>query len=833
MNYITLEKTETYPKICWRNIFPDKIRKSFFTIDEKTGIKRVFSQLDILKLLPPEITTGTNLDLLDRESDKGVISKIWNTYSVSRKTYETIQTNIIRQAKNGNYSYENFPPFLALKNTLKDLLAALAPDTAAGYEADISEIIKEFLNGIESISYISIYNNFKKENLRNLDLRHVFEKDLKDFYDRLTCLTLIASTWFYWERNESDVTNNLSLIIFPCHPVTVSDKSSAKDWRETQIQTESMMAKKLLAEAEKDFESDNYISCEKKCRKINAMSFAEDSVLGKACYLIVKCHNIPGMHYDGNYNSENFIRRAISLGCSDACCEWKALHMETLLYKPVPSISSSACVVYNCSPDAEQIQYFLKTLPLDMQRDYHEKSVLHASSPAELCRTISPEKRIRYLLINDDFSKNFQNLLIILDNIKSWKSSHNGSASPFITPDWTNISVYLRVREEDYCALLDTALKHMDGISIHVHIIDDAKWAAQNLLSHCPLFYPIRSLSENILNNQSVVLNYTIISSNHNDLTEWLIREAFWLGAFRYPGITLAINVISPDAELTEARLRYTCPGIFGTLPDSDCTSSVKFTFKTIPGKSETNSLFSPTLFTYLDETADAKNSFHYFVINADNDISGLNLAVRIREWSIRRMLHTERFPRHSTFPVIAFYCRNSDIAHLSESMIVQMEEHGDSWYNNYSLVPFGMLHEHYSWDELDGGYFEAIARSVHLQYCNISPDESLQKKNIALEDYYNRCHNRDSSMAAALSIPYRLFQTRTEVSDHILPDNLNPYTMNVYTDKSSIKNMAEQFQTSYKPNKQALLLYEHTRWVRLMLSEAGFVHHRKKQSVT
>lgn len=47
--------------------------------------------------------------------------------------------------------------------------------------------------------------------------------------------------------------------------------------------------------------------------------------------------------------------------------------------------------------------------------------------------------------------------------------------------------------------------------------------------------------------------------------------------------------------------------------------------------------------------------------------------------------------------------------------MVVQLEEHGDRWYNNYSLIPFGMLINRYSYDNLSGGYFEKAAQSAHL----------------------------------------------------------------------------------------------------------------------
>ena len=47
---------------------------------------------------------------------------------------------------------------------------------------------------------------------------------------------------------------------------------------------------------------------------------------------------------------------------------------------------------------------------------------------------------------------------------------------------WYKIAIYIRVKEDEYSALIDTALKRLGDYTVRVYIIDDNKWAAQYLL---------------------------------------------------------------------------------------------------------------------------------------------------------------------------------------------------------------------------------------------------------------------------------------------------------------------------------------------------------------
>lgn len=122
--------------------------------------------------------------------------------------------------------------------------------------------------------------------------------------------------------------------------------------------------------------------------------------------------------------------------------------------------------------------------------------------------------------------------------------------------------------------------------------------------------------------------------------------------------------------------------------------------------------------------------------------------------------------------------------------MVVQMTDCGNSWYNNYNLISFGSLRDRYSWDQLDGGYLERVAESTHLEYCGCEASASLETKTDYLKDYFDRSYNRDSSMAVALSMTYRLFQTDVNSTDHILADAGSEDSIEV-----QITALAEKFE--------------------------------------
>jgi hypothetical protein len=337
------------------------------------------------------------------------------------------------------------------------------------------------------------------------------------------------------------------------------------------------------------------------------------------------------------------------------------------------------------------------------------------------------------------------------------------------------------------------------------------KKAAQQLLSNCPLFTPIANMPADRLKNKPVTINFNIISQDNVDLTEWLVREAFWMGCFHYSSLTLKINIISPEASHVEQVLRLNCPGIFTDVSGIDGTSKVEI--NPIPVKS----IYSPELFKALELLiAHNQYAYNYHVVSTKSDIDNLDFAIKIREWNIRNIIASGKSPQKSALNVIAFYCQNTDIAYLANHLVVQTTDSGNQWFNNYNLVSFGTLYDRYSWLKIDGGYLEKMAQCTHLQYSGAKISASYNGTVSNLKDYFSRCYNRDSSMAVALSMPYRLFQTESDDGRHIIPVEGYEHLSAV-----SILAMADLFKNAIKSNdnENSLLRYEHSRWLRWAIS--------------
>lgn len=110
----------------------------------------------------------------------------------------------------------------------------------------------------------------------------------------------------------------------------------------------------------------------------------------------------------------------------------------------------------------------------------------------------------------------------------------------------------------------------------------------------------------------------------------------------------------------------------------------------------------------------------------------------------------------------------------------------------------------------------EKVAQSTHLQYSHANATDSCTQKLEKLKDYFLRSYNHDSSMAVALSMPYRLFQTETNDTSHIISSDseIVPYLI-----PNDIKEIANLFSSCRLNNQQNLLNFEHSRWLRWALS--------------
>lgn len=789
------------PRICWSSLFPNAFCTEYQTSisNQKDRIKTT----ELIKIFIPEkyrLEKGN--DFLNKSET--YLSNYWGGKKEGNHHCNLIKRNILRYEKNISDSKHSL--FASIQSACTDVLRVLSSDFLELYQKDIHKLYQEIQNNPDALS-----------GLETVDFEALIPQNNTDsitaLSDQLAFLVIIASTWLIWclPKYKKDA-EELSFIIFPqISNGPETDKTTEKDWRTDVIDEINKKAKEKLASAKTAYNEQDFKKCGDLCRDIITIHLADDSILGDAYYYLVQCHDLHGYRYEGYYNRNEFMYCAVDYGSEEACKIWKARHLDSLLFAPKPTVSTISNVISNTPLDDPRMDLFMRSC---LENPNNSKSSFYyAEKTSELTNYIKPDLEIRFLLIRDDFSRNFIDLLHILDTIKNW--NHNPDNKVVNSDAWKNHTIYVRLEEEKYASLLDTALKHMEGILVKVHLIDDNKWAAQNLLYHFPLFYPIRSLSSDTLSQKSVTINLNIISEHNNSLTNWIIREAYWLGCFHYTGVTLKINILSPEAKQIVSRLSYDCPGIFKPVPDASRVSKIAWNYDTcVPSSLESGELFDKL--ALLKQSGD---SFNYYIVNMDTDIDSLNTAVKIREWEIRNAIKSSANIKSMDFSVITYRCDDLDIANLAESMVVHQETNGDSWYNNYSLIPFGTL-SHYLWDDIDGGYIEKVSQSVHLQYYECDTDDEKSKETY-LEDYFTRCYNRDSSFAVALSMPYRLFQMSSFTYDHIMPIGWVLKNKGAYSDKISREFMAVQAEEF--TNKQDMLNYERARWMRWMISRGWY----------
>lgn len=814
-------------RITWERIFPPKIQntlitaittkdpdylqkhihtgdsqttKSGETISNKRSIRK---QKILFRMLIPE-TYRMMPDQVDMTDDMvpNMFSRFFKySDNYGLKYYSRIKDQIIKEAKTGNYDFYSLPFTRALNDNLKTLFSFMTTDDLSQYQKDILSIINE-MNTSE--------NSALKNKLSFLSK--------VEFYDKITCLTTIASVWACLE-DIYDLRDLLPFII-----PNDNTKVSGQNWISQYLDAQKSQAQKLFDEAKELYSKQNYTEAAEKLETIAKHNFADDKVLGETYFQLFLCYrehkdafgdmlqtnsNNAGKYIFSKTNLRNLLQKACDYGNSDALERFQSEYSNDFrLLRPISETHGKARIILNCMN--KYTDEFLKSLPIEMQNEKVQKELIKVAIEKEtFLQALRSYPDSRFLLLDDSAEKNFQNLLYILEEIlpdNKGKSSLSDSSLK-----WYETVVYIRVPEDKYSALIDTALKRLNDYTIRVFIIDDNKRAAQQLLSNYPLFMPIANIPADKLKSKPVTINFNIISRGNKKLTEWLVREAFWLGCFHYSMITLKINIISSDAANVEQSLRLNCPGIFGDVSGIDGTSKVEI--NPIPVKNPS----SPEIFKELELLIDRnENAYNYYVVNTESDIDNLDFAIKIREWNIRNIITSGKSPQKSNLPVVAFYCQNTDIAYLSKHLVLQTIDSGNQWFNNYNLVSFGTLYDRYSWLEIDGGYLEKMAQSTHLQYSGTQicavPEETIGK----LKDYFSRCYNRDSSMAVALSMPYRLFQTETDSSSHIVP-----FESYDHLSSASMQAMADLFKKAIESNdnQKALLKYEHSRWLRWAIS--------------
>lgn len=776
-----------------------------FDSDEGEEMQKVLVRM----LLDKEyrLRTKDGVDITDKK--KSQFNKFFNN-AQGKKDYNAVITHIFNCAKSGNYDYYSFPFTQELKQKLTDLFAHLPSDYKKSYEQDVHALIEQHF---DSHKQLACY----KDTLLKAT-----------FSDQITCLVCIAITWPIWNENPkqaADLANFIFPFEFSDDTVFSENNVEITDY----VDSEKKNAAAKSATAHQFFDNNDYEDAARVFTEIQNCKLADDDVIADAYYYCALCildHKVRIKKRTANHgtkeelyvNARHLLLEAVHLGNSNAIQRYKTEYKQDLetvpLIRDFSQTHGKARIILNAVN--EYTAAFKESLPKEMQDEEERKKLItFAATRAQWEQEVNSIKDLntdcRFLLLDDDSEKNFQDLIYILNHISALQKKTELANHTKTLLRWHKTVIYIRAKEAEYSALIDTALKRLGDYTIRVYIIDDNKWAAQYLLYQHPLFRPIQHINAQTLRNTAITLSFTIITDQNPDLACWLVKEAFWLGCFNYSKLTFSISIIGPDAAKIDQRLRYDCPGIYGKTADSDSISKVIINKPYV-----VDSIHSSDALKAIRECQNPVNAYNYYVINVGSSAENLNFAIKLRALSIRNLVNSNQKPQNSSLPMITFYCPSLNIAHLSEHMVVQSVDSGDQWFNNYNVKPFGIINDRYSFEKLDGGYLEKVAQSTHLQYCRIAISDSRTLKLEKLKDYFSWSYNRDSSMAVALSMPYRLFQVEANTNGHIISSDLSTTPALAPSD---IEEMAKAFTSNYSSCKQSLLMYEHSRWMRWVLS--------------
>ena len=599
------------------------------------------------------------------------------------------------------------------------------------------------------------------------------------FLELLATLSVIASTWYIWENafcSSNDTILNttylkqihqLSKMIFPVDILTdlslireISDSTQTE--KTTDYNKEELY--KEIEEVLSLIDQKNFIYAGKKCEDIfRNYKNADDYIIASILNLLLQCA-------ESGYNSHIFsspddIHKEIQI--------YKGSHRiedNQQICTPINPATSSHAGIYVLNSENCISEWIRKTAPQNWK-----KKCSHRPE-----NELKKKSHQRFILINENYDVNINDALRILSKIQN--SLNTGS----LQEDWENTEIYIRCNEELATPLLDTALNHLyesfsrDDSEIllaspKIYLIDEEKRCANNLFARHPHFYPLSFARNTQQNDKSPspedakehlnkTIHIVILSDNTNiQYVIWLIREAFWTLPRQDRSIHSKITVLSPNATEICQRINSSCPGLaqFSSLDDQAIVHPYTINIEDInfPQISYRTALFSNRALQTELNTLQKKEDFFYFIVDSSSDLDAIQTGITIRESAIRQAVfsnHISKYSRKNS--IIAIRCNNPDYAELINTLIVPKErEHSNQWFNDYNFISFGSLKDIYSWDNLSGGVLETTAQCIHLQYRNSPFDyQSCKQK---LSSYFKKLYNRDSSLAAAISLPYRLFE--------------------------------------------------------------------------
>lgn len=391
------------------------------------------------------------------------------------------------------------------------------------------------------------------------------------------------------------------------------------------------------------------------------------------------------------------------------------------------------------------------------------------------------------LFSSEDEDRNLNECLIVLDKLFNIALGISEKQRKSLMD---NIEIFVGAKYEIASALIDANINDMgEDIYFKVHIIDETRDSAHQLLCDAPLFLPL-------ISNQKRDDSVNVVLFGCSETNYRIIKESIgcaYLGK-EHP---VCVTMLGTGAGRMDRRLRQECPGIFHE-PHIECIRP-KFISCCIEEEDFPNLIYGNLHDTHPDnDLVKTLSDGNYFVVDLSSDQESIRFAMELRTWLLRSRGTFDRTP------FISVKCRNSQNSYLASHLTLSGQAAGDTYYSRYDLFPFGITRVLYSYNRLvENPRLEEVALQIHKSYYG---GDDRRAEN----DYYSFSYNADSSLLTAIGLSYRLFAGGSYFSQKEQYLNYGAF--------DSVALLSD-YAEAIKPKEDYAASLEQSRWNGFMLS--------------
>ena len=402
--------------------------------------------------------------------------------------------------------------------------------------------------------------------------------------------------------------------------------------------------------------------------------------------------------------------------------------------------------------------------------------------------------RIYLLLLDDKETKNLSDCRDLLNLFRSFlRAGGEDLQREFVK----NVCICLKSDQKITDSLTESLLNQMSPFFLRLILMDPGRIAAEQLLDNYPLFLHAVSSRKNS------TIHTALIGNGPSAL--WFLKDSLTLlDTSEFPFSLTCISEKEPLEQTFQAECpsymdkRISIPRCFPDFYRTDTALEALLTME--PSADDANSVENKIL--------EAVMQAEYIVIDTGNDTRNIALGTLLREETLRRTSSFEQFP------LIAIYCEDPQIASLVNTMTVGSVNFGFAWYNNYDLVVYGPGSRLGNWEHVFESRLEKRSKALHLFYYGIREKEPFLGKETlsALQTYYSRQYNQDSSRTSALHAVYALAKRGIFWPSPEMYALLNDQTP-LAEEYDALREQDTPTETAYAAEK------EHERWAKFMMT--------------